>query len=444
MSKKVKVEPKDKDFFNFGSAIGSANVKGLLDDTSLLKQYKFVQTLPQKELKAKLLQLKNDGINEIAIYYEQNLITDIITSGKEYDTDLFASFYHYKFNNSVIDDVEYFKNKLIQDVKDKSIDKDLNAKQVCENFIDWLNSSNNLPKKSKNSKQFLADLVAKQGQLNDNSFDTIKAEMNMFITAKLGSYKANYNFKFENWFYDDYVIDCFDIITHKTYLISSYNHYSQSELNWCNSQIQYAKLDVVNTLNLFTQSFLELSKLDAQMLYDDFISIILHYTYQCKMYGFRFEDSYFYHTVMEYKQKYKAIIADRMDDVALQPIAINTSQYNKTIEDDEPLPRFTENKFNHLDESIIENHFINGLKPYADEATINKFLFMAFENEDLIGNKLVFTNKENNKRKIMQVFYRFYNVVSGKPIGKANIYASLLANYFEGFEVINTARNWNK
>ena len=108
------------------------------------------------------------------------------------------------------------------------------------------------------------------------------------------------------------------------------------------------------------------------------------------------------------------------------------------------LSKFTDNNFNDLDAKEVDNYFRTNLKGLTDEKTIDKFLIMAFQDEELIVNKFTFSTTENNRKKIMKVFHIFYSVVSGKPKGYANKYGNLLALYFEGYTIKYVLANWSK
>ncbi len=104
-----------------------------------------------------------------------------------------------------------------------------------------------------------------------------------------------------------------------------------------------------------------------------------------------------------------------------------------------------QNNFDSIDIIDVYNHFKMGLvdKNYLTEQELFKYMTAAFEAKS-IPHILFKINDAPKKQNIMKVFYEYYKKIAGKPHGKQKKYASLLGNYFQGYNTENVSSNWSK
>lgn len=103
------------------------------------------------------------------------------------------------------------------------------------------------------------------------------------------------------------------------------------------------------------------------------------------------------------------------------------------------------NRFDSISISEIFLHFNKGLveKNYISKPELILFIILAFEKMEIPKTKFKIQNLQT-KRKVVKVFYDYYKNIAGKPHRKQRQYASLLCNYFEGFDINNVSTNFNK
>lgn len=103
------------------------------------------------------------------------------------------------------------------------------------------------------------------------------------------------------------------------------------------------------------------------------------------------------------------------------------------------------NNFDHVSEAKVLEYFADELvkTKYITQITLEQFLISAFQEKQKTENRFSFLNIKT-KQNIVNVFYRYYKIVAGKPHKKQINYIKLLGEYFEGFETKTIKTNFNK
>lgn len=103
------------------------------------------------------------------------------------------------------------------------------------------------------------------------------------------------------------------------------------------------------------------------------------------------------------------------------------------------------NNFDNVDVEKISSYFIEKLvnTNYLEENELETYLRHAFDLKSGSNKKFNFKNVPT-KKKIYEVFYRYYKDIAGKPHGKQKKYASLLGDYFEGYKTSTVSTNFTK
>lgn len=104
------------------------------------------------------------------------------------------------------------------------------------------------------------------------------------------------------------------------------------------------------------------------------------------------------------------------------------------------------NKFNELEESLVEEYFKKELvaKGYLSPSELQKFLKFAFELKEPPDQKFQFVQALCSKGEIHDIFYRFYNDTSNRPSKKQGLYAALLGDYFVGYKTPSVKSNFSR
>ena len=104
------------------------------------------------------------------------------------------------------------------------------------------------------------------------------------------------------------------------------------------------------------------------------------------------------------------------------------------------------NNFDGVPQKIVFDYFRQKLvqdHKYLDLETLKSYLIYAFDKLEQPEEKFFFNNVIT-KQKIVQIFYKYYNDIARKPSGSQKKYASLLGDYFEGYNVENVSTNFTK
>jgi hypothetical protein len=138
-------------------------------------------------------------------------------------------------------------------------------------------------------------------------------------------------------------------------------------------------------------------------------------------------------------------IIDGLPEIIRTPLFETTWESLPPQQTEDEIKVLSENKFNPGIKSVeeLKDFFTKELKHFANEVTINEFLYSAFQLCQIPQQKYSFENLNYKKKKIMNVFNNFYNSC-GKIQSDATKYAELLGNYFIGFETENVRTNWTK
>lgn len=104
-----------------------------------------------------------------------------------------------------------------------------------------------------------------------------------------------------------------------------------------------------------------------------------------------------------------------------------------------------ENNIDKVEETLVLKYFTEELvnKKYLDTNTLNKYLKQAFDERKKPENRFSFSGI-NTQQKIINIFYRYYKDIAGKPYGKQSEYINLLGDYFNGFETKKIKTNFSK
>jgi hypothetical protein len=105
-----------------------------------------------------------------------------------------------------------------------------------------------------------------------------------------------------------------------------------------------------------------------------------------------------------------------------------------------------ENKFDKTPIKIIYIHYYTCLveKKHLSEDDLIRYLDLAFDKKTPPERLFSLSNVKAKKMKIRSYFYIHYTEIAGAPNGKQLKYASLLADYFEGFASKSFSTNFNK
>lgn len=103
------------------------------------------------------------------------------------------------------------------------------------------------------------------------------------------------------------------------------------------------------------------------------------------------------------------------------------------------------NNFDQLEPNKIYEYFFNSLVKtnYIDERALQGYLITAFQNKQKPQQRITIINKPSNK-KILPIFYNYYNDIAGKPYGRQLDYVKLLGDYFVGFDTEKLKTNFSK
>jgi hypothetical protein len=103
------------------------------------------------------------------------------------------------------------------------------------------------------------------------------------------------------------------------------------------------------------------------------------------------------------------------------------------------------NNFDNVHESKVIEYFTKNLvdKKYITVDVLNEYLKQAFELKKPPTQRFSFT-KLNTQGKIKIVFYEYFKITAGKPIGRKKEYVELLGEYFTGFDTSKLMTNFSK
>lgn len=103
------------------------------------------------------------------------------------------------------------------------------------------------------------------------------------------------------------------------------------------------------------------------------------------------------------------------------------------------------NNFDEVDSDEVVKYFTDTLvdKGYVTDEVLGEFLTAAFTECKPPNVKLDITIR-STKQKIIQIFYKYYKQIAGKPHRKQQDYAALLGDYFKGFTTKNVSTNFTK
>jgi hypothetical protein len=103
------------------------------------------------------------------------------------------------------------------------------------------------------------------------------------------------------------------------------------------------------------------------------------------------------------------------------------------------------NNFDSTIETNVYTHFRTELidKKYLSEKDFEKYLECAFQEQTPPKNKFTINNRPTDE-KIRKIFYKFYKEIAGKPHGEQRKYATLLGEYFIGFDTQKVLDNFSK
>jgi hypothetical protein len=104
-----------------------------------------------------------------------------------------------------------------------------------------------------------------------------------------------------------------------------------------------------------------------------------------------------------------------------------------------------ENNFDWVEPKKIIDHFHEGLvtTKMLSEEDLLKFLIAAFEIKSTPKERFVLINTVR-KSKVREVFYNYYKNVAGKIHGEQIKYASLLGEFFQGYNTDSVSTNFTK
>lgn len=102
------------------------------------------------------------------------------------------------------------------------------------------------------------------------------------------------------------------------------------------------------------------------------------------------------------------------------------------------IPFIFKNTFDSVSEKKVYDYFKQNLvdKKYITQTDLHTFLVLAFENNNKPTEKISFI-KTPIKKKVVSIFYSYFNLVAGKTYGRREDYLNLLRNHFIGFENYN-------
>jgi hypothetical protein len=131
----------------------------------------------------------------------------------------------------------------------------------------------------------------------------------------------------------------------------------------------------------------------------------------------------------------KFSITDILKPQALPP------QQNESKKEQET--RTFTNNFDQINPTEIYEHFKAGLveKGYLTEQELNKYLKVAFEIKT-VPETLFKLKQTPTKQKIYTVFYTYYKDIAQKKHNTQKKYASLLGDFFEGYNTDIIKTNW--
>lgn len=278
----------------------------------------------------------------------------------------------------------------------------------------------------------ISELNRNQKILSDSDVKEIIESISEFIKTKLEYFDINY----KNNDFKDLLIDLFIHTTKAFQDISDANTANIPAKKLAYTKIGYSKKLIKEKLFEFRKFYRiiqEKSTNDSNRLLLVFVSIIENYESICNLYGYNLKKSYCYDTIIYFNNE-------------LNEKYIESSKPDNLVEDSlEIKHHFFENNFNKKLKTVeqVKDFFYSKLNNYADENTINSFLYHAFQECKPPKEKLYFTNINNKKKKIKNVFNSFYNDC-GKNTKEASRYAGLLSEYFNGFTLEDVRTNWTK
>ncbi len=263
--------------------------------------------------------------------------------------------------------------------------------------------------------------------------DSINNSMKEYIRERFKYFEEKYK---TDWY--SLLIDVFVTITNNNFLIDT--EHLKRNVNLI-IEIKIARYNIEKMLTDFERffEFLIANKNleDCLGMLNLFRNIMVTYRSTLRQSNLYFEKSYYYETINEFYER----IETNYNAEKLKLFAFKVENADNAIMDSPNIP-LTENIFNRREPNEVKEHFMNGLKRYANKNIIEKFLYSAFQRMKPPTVKYNFNDIQ--KEEIMLVFAMFY-VESGSIRGSAKEYASLLSDYFEGFTSAEyVCKNWRK